>query len=465
MKTKTSQKPITTCITAWLTKYSAVGVVMLTTLLFSCDPPGNIGVPPLTPVGTFFTDTLTVRTSTVLADSVRTSNPDVFLAGRYVDPIFGTIEASSFIQMSLEFQLALGATAVYDSVVLYTPYNYSYGDTLPAQTFTVHRLREQLEQTKTYYNNSQVVYDATPLAKQTFQPRPQSGGTLRFRLPDDLGKELFALSGKPAGQTNPEFYKVLNGFALIPDKKNTAVLGFTATSQALTLRIWYHTTTDSTAVGFPISAVLGSPTQTTVRAGFNRVTADRTGTVLEGIKALEPIPASSTGGHTYVQDALGIRTKVEIPYLSSLANQGPIAINRAEFSIKPDLSKVQPGMNIPPYLALLETDATNRVFYDALGFTKLVNNDPFANGSLESPVRLYDFRFKKYTWNIALHLNTILSGANKNSSFLITPVYTQSLGQGGTKFESQFNNRVTRVVFGSKPEDIELIVFYTRARE
>ena len=438
-------------------------MVVLTTLLFSCDPPGNIGVTPLTPVETLFTDTLTVRMSTVLADSVRTSNPDVFLAGRYVDPLFGTITASSFIRMSLGFQLDLGTTAVYDSLVLYTPYNYAYGDTLPAQTLAVHRIREVIDPLKNYYNSSSLTYDPTPLATKSFLAKPRSNGSLRFRMPDDLGKELFALSGKTAGQTNAEFSKVLGGIALIPSTKNTAVLGFQGTDGALTMRLWYHTTTDTTSKNFPFNAVVALQSGT-VRAGFNRVTADRSGTPLASLKPLQPVPASSTGGRTYVQDALGIRTKIEIPYLTSLAKNGPIAINRAELSIKPDLSAVQPGLALPSYLVLLETNSTNRVQYDANGFSSIVLNDTRISAS-DPPSVSIDPRFRNYTWRLATHLNGVLAGTKKNDSFLLTPVYTTALGQGGTRYDSQLNNRVSRLVLSAKPEDTKLILFYTQAKE
>ena len=439
-------------------------MVVLTTLLFSCDPPGNIGVTPLTPVETLFTDTLTVRMSTVLADSVRTSNPDIFLAGRYVDPLFGTITASSFIRMSLGFQLDLGTTAVYDSLVLYTPYNYAYGDTLPSQTLAVHRIREVIDPIKNYYNNSSLTYDPTPLATKSFQAKPRSDGSLRFKMPDDLGKELFALSGKTAGQNNADFSKVLGGIALIPNAKNTAVLGYQGIENALTMRLWYHTTTDSTSKSFPLNAVVALESGGTVRAGFNRVTADRTGTPLANLKPLQPVPASSTGGRTYVQDALGVRTKIEIPYLNSLAKNGPIAINRAELSIKPDLTAVQPGLSLPSYLLLLETNSTNQVQYNATGYASIVLNDTKSSGS-DPPSVLFDSRFKNYTWRLATHLNSILAGTKKNGSFLVTPVYTTALGQGATRYDSQLNNRVSRLVLSSKPEDTKLILFYTQAKE
>ena len=442
------------------------GVAVAATLLLGgCDPIGNIGVTPLTPVETLFTDTLTVRTSTVLADSVRTGNPDYYLAGRYVDPLFGTVTASSFIRMSLFAQLDLGTAPVYDSLTLNTSYSYSYGDTLPAQTFALHRLREVIDPNKSYYNNSQVAYDPTPLATRTINPTPRSVNSgLQFRLPDDLGKELFALSGQTAGKTNADFANVLAGFALIPGTKNTTVLGFSALSNGLTLNLWYHTTTDSTRKAFSTSAIaVNSLTgQPILRAGFNRVTADRSGTPLAGLRPLEPRLAGD--GPTYVQDALGIRTKIEIPYLKSLGGGKPIAINRAELTLKPDLSAIQQGLGIPNYLALLETDATNRTYYDAVNNIRLVFNDVKLAGT-EPPAVVYDSRFNKYTWHITTHLNNIISGVQKYDSFLVTPAYTDALGQGSTRYQSQLNNRVTRLVVGSKPGDVKLIVFYTEAKE
>lgn len=439
---------------------------MMITLLFSCDPPGNIGVTPLTPVGTIYTDTLTVRTSTVLADSVRTSAPDIYLAGRYVDPLFGTISASAFFRLSLEFQLDLGTTAVYDSLVLYTPYNYTYGDTLQPQKLSVHRVVEEIDANKNYYNNSSVAINAAPLASKTFFATPQTNLGLSFRLPDDLGKEIFALSGTAAGQTNTEFYKALRGLALIPDASNTAVVGFPATNRALNMKLWYHTTTDSLAKSFQVSAILSTQTGGTVRAGFNRVTADRSGTVLSGIQPLQPIPAASTDNRTYVQDALGIRTKIEIPYLKSLASRGPISVNRAELSIKPDLTAVQPGMTLPPYLVLLETDASNRMFYGTFGYESVVNSDAGAFSEVPDPqISLYSTRFKNFTWLLTTQLNAMITGFKKTDSFLVTPVYTTGLGQGGTRFQSQMNNRVSRLVLSGKREDIKLIVFYTEAKE
>lgn len=441
----------------------------VTLLLSGCDPIGNIGVTPLTPVETLFTDTLTVRTSTVLADSVRTGSPDFYLAGRYVDPIFGTVTASSFIRMALDVQLDLGLGAVYDSLTLNMQYSYAYGDTLPVQTFAVHRIRETIDPAKTYYNDSRVAYDPAPLDKRTIKPTPRSANTgLQFRLPDELGRELFAISGQDAGKTNVEFAKVLNGFALIPDAKNTVVLGFPAIGNSLTLNLWYHTTTDSTRKAFSATAIAINPQtrQTIFRAGFNRVTADRSGTPLAGLKPLVPRPAGD--GPAYVQEALGIHTKIEIPYLRSLGKGKSVAINRAELSIKPDLTAATTSLFIPNFLVLIETDSTNRVAYRPLSsLTAIVQQDAFAYDPRPIPqVAQYNSRFQNYTFKLTTQLNGIRTGAKKNNSFLVAPIYTNAIpDQGGAPYQSQLNNRVTRLVLGSKPGDVKLIVFYTEAKE
>jgi hypothetical protein len=59
----------------------------------------------------------------------------------------------------------------------------------------------------------------------------------------------------------------------------------------------------------------------------------------------------------------------------------------------------------------------------------------------------------------------MITGFKKTNSFFVTPVYTTALGQGGTRFQSQMNNRVSRLILSGKPEDTKLIVFYTVAKE
>ncbi|WP_247236929.1 DUF4270 family protein [Telluribacter sp. SYSU D00476] len=433
----------------------------------ACDPPRDISLTPLTPVGTFYTDTLTVRTSTVLADSVRTSNPDILLMGKYKDPLFGEITASSHFWVNTPATTAVefGTTARYDSLVLLMGYSYTYGDTIPTQKLAVHRITEDLSRTTTYYNTSKVAYAATPLGEKTFLARPSTTGTMRVRLSDNLGSELFTLLSTPANQTNDKIHSVLKGLALVPGEDNTAIIGIPGSNGVL-LQLYYRSSpTDTVTKAYSLGAHLNLNTGP-YRAGFNRVIADRTGTPLEDIKPLQPIPASATNGYTYVQDALGVMTRIEIPYLNRLRANGPAAINRAQLTIRPDLSFNQPGITIPPFLVLLETDSTNLIKRNA-GYELIVNSDVsgHSNTPIDPQVQPYNPLTKDYTFFLTTQLQAILSGRKTNNSFLLTPIYTNTLGQTGTRFESQLNNRVNRLVVGTKPGDLKLIVFYTVAKE
>ncbi len=76
-----------------------LGLSLLLVAAACSTTPANIGVglPGVDPTtGAYLVDTLTLRTSTVLRDSVITSNSNYLLVGRYVDPQLGTITARSY---------------------------------------------------------------------------------------------------------------------------------------------------------------------------------------------------------------------------------------------------------------------------------------------------------------------------------------------------------------------------------
>lgn len=133
--------------------------------LSSCDPANDIDLDlPNTnaTTGTEYIDTLTVRTSTVLVDSVATTSASALLMGRYTDARLVTLTARGFARLGLTggpFEPA--ATARYDSLVLVLAADrYRYGDTTRTQEVSIHRLRQPLRATTTYYAFSTLPYDA-----------------------------------------------------------------------------------------------------------------------------------------------------------------------------------------------------------------------------------------------------------------------------------------------------------------
>ncbi|RZK95979.1 MAG: DUF4270 family protein, partial [Hymenobacter sp.] len=92
----------------------------------------GVGLPSVDPTtGAYLVDTLTLKASTVLRDSVVTSTSDYLLTGRYVDPQLGTIKASSYTTLNLGAAFIPTASQIADSVVLVLPSDktYRYADT------------------------------------------------------------------------------------------------------------------------------------------------------------------------------------------------------------------------------------------------------------------------------------------------------------------------------------------------
>lgn len=469
-KTKTLPRRITTFTTNWLAKLSLSTLTLLVLALMSCEAPKEIGLPPEVIADVKFVDTLTVRTSTVLLDSVRTSNAQRILVGAYNDPIFGKVKAQSFVEFTSTLNLNLNAdgttnTNVYafDSVSISLSYNYYYGDTLKPFQMAVHRLTDTLLTGKMYYNNSTVPYSSTPLASHTFYPTPRTSSLVTMRLPDAFGQEIFALNGKPEASTIAKFTQTIKGLTFVPAATNASVIGISPQSTGITLNLFYHNTADTIAL---VKTFF-------INKRFNHVEADRQGTALSKIQPLKPLAASETGGLNYIQDALGIVTKLEIPYLQELFKQKGIAINRAELLITPTWPE---GTNsiytLPIGLALAETDASNRLLRTKGDTELLVPNDATTFQSYILPqVVVYSTKTRNYNFILTTYLQALAVGFKKNPGLLLMPISgapeVQSYSTSGQPLSSYYpfmNNKLDRLTITPNKENIKLMLFYTTAQ-
>jgi hypothetical protein len=303
-----------------------VGLV-LAVAATGCDPAGNItvAVPQVAQRGSgYYVDTLTVRMATVWHDSVATSTRDDLLVGRYHDPRLGTITARSYFRVGLTAAYAPGSAEVYDSLVLeLKPDAYRYGDTTRQQTVEVHRLRDPLEDNKTYYAFNQRSYDAPALNQGTgaraIFARP-SLRTLRLRLADALGRELLAAGQADRLSTQAEVNDLLAGLVLTPGASDDAALLRTQASTAGgALHLYTHDPAN------PLTAVVQDFTLAAGARHFYQVTADRSGTLLAPLSTpLQGLDVAQTAQEAYIDGVLGLQTKVEIPYLNDLRNFGPM---------------------------------------------------------------------------------------------------------------------------------------------
>jgi hypothetical protein len=441
------------------------GLFALVSVLVACEEPKDIGLPPTTAIGVLYTDTLSIKTSTIQLDSVVTDRNSRLMVGRYNDPVFGKVVASTFGQLYVGTgSFKTEGEMVYDSVRVLVGYSYVYGDTTKTQEIFVHRLTEDLDSTKRYTINSSASYAATPLTKITLTPTA-AGGAGYGRLPDAVGRELLDLS-KGSGIVQADFQKVFKGIAVVPGTNNTTVFGF---SNNMFVELYYHKSGDTTTVleaDFFTTAGLPS---------FSQIKVDRSGTKLAGLSLNNPLTGSTTGGEMFVQIATGVTTKLTFPTIGKLKKEDErIAINRAELSVF--VKESSPGGPIPPLMTLAQTDDKNRLIYTPEAGTgnHLLHLLQTQSGTFQSASKWYypqivgyNSRPKSYTFDVTTYIQAILVGLHPNNGLAMFPTTNTSLIQtnqttGAPSFLAQpyIYNQLNGAILNT-PMNAKLVVFYT----
>ena len=178
-------------------KYSLLGIIWMF-LAAGCNNEPNvlrIGTSDFEKnFGVVLVDTMTVAASTVLLDSIPTSNTGTLLVGGFSDVNLGTLRAEAYVQVGMLSAWVPTEEAHFDSLVLVAKYSgYVYGDTTRSQTFTVSRITQDfktyalpqywvdegqysaLYEANSLYNTSTVQYAAQALGSKTVRPRPHAG--------------------------------------------------------------------------------------------------------------------------------------------------------------------------------------------------------------------------------------------------------------------------------------------------
>jgi Domain of unknown function (DUF4270) len=445
----------------WQAK-SIVGFLLAIIILASCEAPKEIGLPPSALVNVKYTDTLTIRTSTVLLDSVRTSGAVQLLVGRAKDPVFGQIQANTYFEIrqpSLPFQIKEGTVYEYDSATLSINFTYAYGDTLSNFKFDVHRLTDTLTN-NTYYNNNSAPFVATPMVSGNIIPFLNLNNLVTVRLPDSFGKDIFSLNGSEEGKTFSGFTRKVKGLTIRNAATNTCVLGTGPNN--IRVNIYYHEKDKTDVLGFSCPV-------TTRR--FNQVQANRQGTNLATLQPLKAQLPNALKNLTYIQEALGIVTKIEIPYFANLMKNNKIAINRAEMTLMPETETAVGKFDLPAALTMAETDESNRVLRDKNDQEYLLQDDLYTFSGLQSPqTAAYDLKFKNYNFVLTTHLQAMVTGYKKTKGFLLMPInYAQWRGYVSANgvpahYAPFFHNQLQRMTLKPTAENLKLRIFYTETK-
>lgn len=310
-------------------------------------------------------DTFQIKMSTVLIDSLNTSNTGTALVGHYVDPNLGTVTATSYFELGIPTSFSESSGNVYDSTVVILRYNgYYYGDTTRWQTITVHSIAERLngnEWDNGIYNNRNTPYSSEVLGSVHFLKRTAVSDSLVIPISDTLGKDFFTRMNEGDDDymtSSSSLVNYFHGLAIVPDTtESNVVYGFKADATNLAMRVYYHRPNangdgqDDYYADFPY---------TSVDPAYNRIQADRSQTLLKSlVTQREDISSTSTDGETFVQCGTGLMTKMRFPSLNDiqLINQQGI-IMKAELEFSPVVNTYDPQA-LPDSLILIQTNKVN----------------------------------------------------------------------------------------------------------
>ena len=329
-------------------------------------PTIGVGLPGAqTNTGAYLLDTLTIRASTVLRDSVVTSSSDYLLVGRYTDPLLGTLTAKGIFRLGVPGTFHPDPTFQYDSLTLVLkPDTYRYGDTTRTQALVqVHRLTDQLSTTKPLFaapRFTPVNYDSLHVlnrggAAPVVRTRPNTNA-LRLPLNDVLGRDLLARGQAGLLTTQDDFSAYLPGLVLTSAATDdAAIVRFSASAAEAAMVLYYHDPTNPTAVLSSSFTVAGGGRH------FYQIKANRNGIPNLPKSSLQAVSSALTGEQTFIEGALGLQTRLEFPYLTDVQQFGQnITVTSATSltAIVPPVT-LTPYLPPPPSLTVSFTDANN----------------------------------------------------------------------------------------------------------
>lgn len=357
-------------------------------------------------VATDFTDTITLSAYSVLEDTINTTNLSACMLGHISDPVFGNSSAGIFTQLALSgAAVNFGESPVIDSVVLTLQISGYYGDTTSAVGIRVHRVTEDMSSETTYYQNSTVGYDPTPLnySLDGITLRPTTpivvdtgmySAHLRLRLSQQFGQYLL----KNQDNLNNNLKSFLKGF-YIEAVNHAGSRGYMLTSNlgsALSGLTLYYRNSDGQNMRYTFSFSDNCVRFTRISHNYNvSQSNDFVQEVLQGQRELgEQV--------LYLQGGGGVKTHITFPYLKDAFAQydNRVVIHRAELVIT-DLDPDEPALTHPVALTIQgisQSDSSIRFLPDDDYYT----NSSYYGGTYDGSKKEYRFRITKYVQHLLL---------------------------------------------------------------
>ena len=397
------------------------------------SPIGEEALPPGSVLSSSGVDTFQLLTYTIEEDSTVSMDPRFNLLGSYNDPVFGTVDASFYTQLTVEgFNPDFPADYTVDSVVMAFEFGGYYGE-ISEQTFEVFQVNEELTRDSSYLSSSNASTNGTPLVAGTgnILPDPLTEAVvgedtlnpqLRIPLINSFGEYLMNLA---ANSSDSEtflsgcqglYFKVNNG---MQSPGEGTILYLATTNPASKMTVYYtdNDTGDSLEFDFLVSGSL---------VDFNHIEINLSSNVQDVINN-PPL-----GQDQYYAQTFKSRAKIDFPSLNDIPKD--VIIHEATLEIPIDYyqgSDFYPSSVVTVSSELFEDDDRRYLISDNINF-----ND----------------QKRAYVINLRTYVQNILKGEIVNNGIIISP--------------KVYNSTTERIIFNG-PESVnkkqpKLNVVYTK---
>jgi len=317
--------------------------------LYSCEEaPNELGLNLQKSNSEFrvgFTDTISVESYTLTQDSVRSDKAIYSPSGTFIDPVFGTTEASLVTQLRLSTPLDPGNGVHIDSLVLFLLTADHYGDDNSEMKLKVYESFKHLYLDSIYYSNMDISdsIGINPVGEETIFA---TDSIIKIYLDPLLGEKL--LSDSAALQSQAGFLSFFQGLYFAPPEilsGNGAIINFNLLSFDSKLTVYYgNNVEDSLSYDFIINSS---------SARVNLFRHDYT-TADPGQK-INHLDDGIQDSVIYVQGNSGVMSRIDIPYFDVWKDSLPLVVNKMEMilSVSPNDSLNQKIDSLPYQLNLL----------------------------------------------------------------------------------------------------------------
>lgn len=456
------------CISFWTYGKTLFLFASLGLSQFSCTKDGTISLENTNDnIGSEIADSITVRTATYQLDALPSNGQGLMLVGEMIDDATGNLTASSYFRIgnSAISRASLPDDAIFDSLSLALPYQgYYYGDTTLTQSFTLHRVTEEIalieesnaweEDEKpvfasgsTLFTSNTFSYEANPLGSVSFKPKPTSKtDTVFVKMSQSFGEDLWAKvkNGSSQVSNSEEFLEYIKGFVLVPKGKSAIVTAFPTDSILMNIYYSYTRTTDGKRVQESLHMKVDDNMHQ-----FNSLQIDRSQSVINKLSATieSELPGSETKEQVMLQGLSGLVTKIQFPYLYEFVNRNDVIINKAELIIE------TPVNSHTPYTA---PSTLNIMLADEHGVPKSLLTSSYET-TTQTAYLMNDLSGGvgngKYTFNLTEYVSNFRGALedHKSSLYLTIPV-------------SDLLTKVDRLVMGKGDGNspIKLRILYTK---